>query len=81
MKKIYQFLRSMRFGVILLVLIAVLCAGATASGNESVYSSWYFILLFAMLAVNLTLCSVSRVTKIGGSRQEMLRAPYCFVSR
>ena len=61
MKKIYRFLCSMRFGMILLVLIAILCAAATALGADAVYSSWYFIALFAMLAINLLLCSALRI--------------------
>ena len=42
MKKIYQFLCSMRFGMILLLLIAALCIAATALGMDSIYTSWYF---------------------------------------
>ena len=52
MKKIYQFLCSMRFGMILLLLIAALCIAATALGMDSIYTSWYFIALFAMLGLN-----------------------------
>lgn len=61
LKKVYRFLCSMRFGMILLVLIAILCVAATALGNDAVYSSWYFITLFAMLGINLLLCSVLRI--------------------
>lgn len=60
MKKAFGFLRSMRFGMILLALIAILCIAATAFGNDTIYRSWYFIALFAMLSVNLMLCSVLR---------------------
>ncbi len=60
MKKVFGFLRSMRFGMILLALIAILCIAATAFGNDAIYRSWYFIALFAMLSVNLMLCSVLR---------------------
>ena len=61
MKKVFGFLRSMRFGMILLVLIAILCIAATAFRNDAIYRSWYFIALFAMLSINLMLCSVLRV--------------------
>ncbi|MCR5135623.1 MAG: cytochrome c biogenesis protein ResB [Oscillospiraceae bacterium] len=60
MKKVFGFLRSMRFGMILLTLIAILCIAATALGNETIYRSWYFIALFAMLSINLMFCSVLR---------------------
>ena len=51
MKKIYNFIRSMRFGMLLLILIGVLCVIATVSGKEDIYSSWYFILLFTVLGL------------------------------
>ena len=63
MKKVFGFLRSMRFGMILLVLIAILCIAATAFRNDAIYRSWYFIALFAMLSINLMLCSVLREKK------------------
>ena len=63
----------MRFGMILLALIGILCVIATVSGNEGIYSSWYFILLFTVLGVNLTLCSVLRVFRIDRQRQALLR--------
>ena len=77
MKKIYRFLCSMRFGMLLLLLIAALCVAATALGLESVYSSWYFITLFALLAVNLLLCSVLRVFRLGRQRQALARQAVC----
>lgn len=61
MKKAYTFIRSMRFGMLLLAGIGILCILATVSGNEKIYSSWYFILLFAVLGLNLSLCSFQRV--------------------
>ena len=73
MKKTFQFIRSMRFGMVLLVLIGILCVIATVSGNEGIYSSWYFILLFTVLGVNLTLCSVLRVFRIDRQRQTLIR--------
>ena len=71
LKKIYRFLCSMRFGMILLLLIAALCIAATAGHAEQIYSSWYFIILFAMLALNLLLCSVLRVFRLGKQKQAL----------
>lgn len=73
MKKIYQFIRSMRFGMILLTFIGVLCVIATVKENAEIYSSWYFILLFVMLGLNLTLCSVLRARRFRAQRQVLLR--------
>ena len=73
MKKIYSFIRSMRFGMLLLVLIGTICVIATVSGNEDVYSSWYFVLLFSALGLNLTLCSVVRVFHIDGQKRALMR--------
>ena len=72
MKKALRFARSMRFGVILLTAIAVLCALATALQMESIYHSWYFITLFALLCVNLMFCSVLRVRGIGVKKRALL---------
>lgn len=73
MKKFYSFIRSMRFGMILLIMIGVLCVIATVSGNDRVYSSWYFILLFTVLGLNLTLCSVVRVFHVTDQKKMLLR--------
>lgn len=73
MKKIYQFLCSMRFGMILLLLIAALCIAATALGMDSIYTSWYFIALFAMLGLNLLFCSVLRVFRLGKQKQALVQ--------
>ena len=83
MKKIWNYLRSMRFGVILLLLIA-LCSVAgsiipqqreiayyaenytqfhptiLALQLDNIFESWYFIVLLALLCLNLTLCSILR---------------------
>ena len=74
MKKIYNFIRSMRFGMLLLILIGVLCVIATVSGKEDIYSSWYFILLFTVLGLNLTLCSVVRVFRMDGQKKALMMA-------
>ena len=84
MKKTLHFLRSMRFGMVLLVMI-VLCslAGSFVTQGEkapfyrmqygamgdvilalhldNVFFSWYFILLGALLCLNLLFCSVLRL--------------------
>ena len=73
MNKLYNFIRSMRFGMIFLTLIGVLSVIATLSGKEEIYSSWYFILLFAVLGVNLTLCSVVRVFRVKGQKKALMR--------
>ena len=73
MKKVFSFIRSMRFGMILLILIGILCAIATVTGKEGIYSSWYFILVFTVLAVNLTLCSVLRMFHFSRQKQALLK--------
>ena len=73
MKKIYNFIRSMRFGMLLLALIGVICIVATVSGKDDIYASWYFILLFTLLGLNLTLCSVVRVFRLDGQKKALLR--------
>ena len=91
-KKILNFLRSMTFGMILLVLILV-CSFAgsligqgndpgwyvqtypdlhgmiLALGLDDVFNSWYFITLMALLSLNLTLCSLIRVHRVGKARK------------
>ena len=71
MKKLYRFLCSMRFGMLLLLLIAVLCVAATVTGRDSIYSSPLFVALFAMLGLNLLLCSVLRVFSLKKQRQAL----------
>lgn len=84
MKKTIRFLRSMRFGILLLGLIAAfsVVGSVVPQGREvayyaqtyraahglilllglhRVFSSWYFIALLALLCLNLTLCSLTRV--------------------
>jgi len=72
MKKIYNFLKSMKFGMILLIIIAALCLIATFTGRDEIYSKWYFIVLFVLLALNLTFCSVVRVVNLGKVKQGLL---------
>lgn len=97
MKKILGFLRSMRFGIILLVLIA-LCSvfgSVIAQGREiawyaetypsaymlllglgldHVFSTWYFVLMMALLGLNLTLCSIVRVRSVAGMGEKLIPA-------
>ncbi len=87
MKKVWNTLRSMRFGILLLVLIG-LCSVAGSlipQGREmswyvenyprfhpvlmtlqlyGVFKSWYFLVLTALLCLNLTLCSVVRIASV-----------------
>ncbi len=79
MKKAFGFLRSMRFGMILLTAIALLSIvgtlvpqGQSAAyyeqayegmggvllflGVDHLYSTWYYVAMFALLCVNLSLC-------------------------
>lgn len=96
MKRVFSFLRSMTFGMILLAAI-LLCSfagsmipqqqnamtyvnayGETAArivlalGLDDVFSAPYFIVLMAALCLNLTLCSVIRVTKLRGAQKRLL---------
>jgi len=87
MKKLSVFLRSMRFGILLLLLIA-LCSVAGSVipqgrdfsvyaeaypryhgvllllGLDDVFSGWFFLLLMALLGLNLTLCSLIRIRSV-----------------
>ncbi len=87
MKRILAYLRSMRFGILLLVLIAACSVVGTVIPQERevawyaqtyssfhgailllrfdrIFTSWYFILLLALLGLNLTLCSILRVASV-----------------
>ena len=99
MNKIWNFLRSMRFGIILLALIA-LCAVAGSvipqqrevayyAQNymqlhpailflqlDNVFESWYFVVLLALLCLNLTLCSVVRGVALLRDKRFVQRAAY-----
>ncbi len=109
MKKIYNFLRSMRFGIFLLILVALCCVAGSLIPQEreaawyvqqygathvtilalqlnNIYKSWYFILITALLCLNLTLCSVIRIRSVvkaakgetqraAGMRDTMLLSP------
>lgn len=63
----------MRFGMILLGLIGILCVVATVSGKDSIYSSWYFILLFTLLGLNLALCSFQRMLHLPAQKRALLK--------
>lgn len=84
MKKILNYLRSMRFGILLLILIAAfsIVGSVIPQGKElswyvenypnihpallllqfhRIFKSWFFVLLLALLCLNLTLCSLIRI--------------------
>ena len=97
MKKVFQFLRSMKFGLILLGLIIVISLIGSlipqaqhpmtyvnqypnlyriilACGFDHIFTTWYFLLITAMLCINLTLCSVIRFRSVYNHRFEIDRA-------
>ena len=84
-RKIYSYLTSMQFWLLLLgLIIAVSIAGSLIAQNEAamyyvrtypqlyslilalklnqVFTSWYFLLLVILLCLNLTLCTLKRMT-------------------
>ena len=84
LKKVWRFLRSMKFGVGLLLVIAALSVvgtlipqgkspdwytGAYPQAHsllqslrfDRLYTSWYYVLLLALLGLNLTLCTLTRI--------------------
>lgn len=87
MKKFFAFLRSMRFGIFLLLLIAFCSVAGSVIpqgrdigvyaeayprfhgvllllGLDDVFSGWFFVLLMALLGLNLTLCSLIRIRSV-----------------
>ncbi len=95
MKKAFGFLRSMRFGMILLTAIALLSIvgtmvpqGQSAAyyeqayegmssvllflGVDHLYSTWYYVAMFALLCVNLSLCSLLRIGKLKNAKAALL---------
>lgn len=97
MNKIWNFLRSMRFGILLLLLIALCSVAGSVIPQQreiayyaqnyaqlhpailflklnNVFESWYFILLLALLSLNLTLCSVVRVVSLVKDKRILQRA-------
>ena len=87
MAKFVSFLRSMRFGIILMLLIAACSVAGSVipQGREmawyveaypnihmmlfvlrldNVFGNWYFVLMMALLGLNLTLCSIVRITSV-----------------
>ena len=97
MKKVLGFMRSMRFGMILLAVIAALSILGTlipqqqtaeayntlygqsssvlyALGLDHLYSTWYYVGLYALLCLNLLLCSVLRFGKVRRAKSALLTA-------
>jgi len=72
-KQIYHFLCSMRLGIILLLLLALVSAYAARQemdrAIEYIYKSWWFIAIIALIALNLSLCTVRRIAPL--SRQAL----------
>ena len=91
MKKLYSFFKSMRFGLILLVLIAVCSVIGSIIPQDKeiswyvqnyqdlhgvillckahrIFQSWYFIVLLALLSLNLLLCTVTRLRTLLSTR-------------
>ena len=96
MRRIFGFLRSMRFGMILLTAIAALSIvgtlipqGQSAAyyeqayesmsgallflGVDHMYSTWYYVAMFALLCVNLSLCSLLRIGKLKNAKSALLK--------
>lgn len=65
LKQIFRFLSSMRLGITLLLLLAVISIIATLRpmeiALENIYTSWWFIGIMAFTAFNLLLCTVERI--------------------
>ena len=99
MNKIWNFLRSMRFGILLLVLIALCSVAGSVIPQQreiayyaqnytqlhpailflqldNIFESWYFIVLLALLCLNLTLCSVVRGVALLRDKRFVQRAAY-----
>ena len=98
MKKVFRYLRSMRFGILLLLLIAACSVVGTVIpqdreiawyaqtyqnlhgavlmlGLNRIFRSWYFLVLLALLCLNLSLCSLLRIrTVVRAGRDESARA-------
>lgn len=93
LKRIWSFLRSMKFGIALLLVIAALSVVGTLIPQEQtaqwyaaqypsahklllavqadhLYTSWYYVLLMALLALNLTLCTVTRMRALLRTRKD-----------
>ena len=97
-KKILSFLRSMKFGVGLLLVIALLSVVGTVIPQgkdpawyaeayprfyglfqtlqfDRLYQSWYYVALLALLSLNLTLCTVTRLRMLlRTEKDETIRA-------
>ena len=95
MKKVWNTVRSMRFGILLLALIGVcsVLGSLIPQGREmtwyvenypslhpvilvlrlhQIFKSWYFILLTALLCLNLTLCSLIRIRTVVRDGRDLL---------
>ena len=59
MKKVWKFLTSMKFAIILLVVLAIACTAGSL--KDGVFDSWWFILITAFLVLNLLFCNLVRL--------------------
>lgn len=70
--KIWNFFSSMKVGVVLLIIVAVMSIIGTiwtarVEGNSptgSFYNSWYYLIPMGLLLINLMVCSVNRFKQI-----------------
>ena len=61
-KKAWKFLTSMKFAVILLVVLAIACTAGSLT--DGVFDSWWFILITAFLVMNLIFCNLIRLPEL-----------------
>lgn len=64
-KKIYQGMAAMKTGLFLLLLIGLSSALGSAFFAGRFYKTWGFILLLALLLLNLSLCSINQLLAFG----------------
>lgn len=72
-KKIYQAMAAMKTGLFLLLLIGLLSALGSAFLPGRFHKNWGFILLLALLLLNLSLCTINQLLAsgrkvVGGSK-------------
>jgi cytochrome c biogenesis protein len=60
LKKIFRFIASMKFAILLLAVIAIACVIGSLV-VENVFHSWWFITLVSLLCLSLLFCNLFRV--------------------
>ena len=63
-KKILRFFGSMRFALILLLILAAACMAGSFFGTSDIFHSWWFILITLFLCINLLFCNVVRFPSV-----------------